>query len=38
MHQNYIEASKSEADIIINNNNHYDRSVQFVIKAIQQMV
>ncbi|MEL0240511.1 MAG: uridine kinase [Flavobacteriaceae bacterium] len=38
MHQNYIEASKSEADIIINNNHHYDRSVQFVIKAIQQMV
>jgi uridine kinase len=38
MHQNYIETSKSEADIIINNNHHYDRSVQFVIKAIQQMV
>ena len=38
MHQNYIESSKSEADIIINNNHHYDRSVQFVIKAIQQMV
>jgi uridine kinase len=38
MHQNYIEASKSEADIIINNNHHYDRSVQFVIKAIQHMV
>lgn len=38
MHQNYIEASKSEADIIINNNHHYDRSVQFVIKAIQKMV
>ena len=38
MHQNYIETSKSEADIIINNNHHYDRSVQFVIKAIQKMV
>ena len=38
MHENYIESSKSEADIIINNNHHYDRSVEFVIKAIQQMV
>lgn len=38
MHENYIESSKSEADIIINNNHHYDRSVEFVIRAIQQMV
>lgn len=38
MHQNYIESSKSEADIIINNNHHYERSVAFVIKAIEQMV
>jgi uridine kinase len=38
MHQNYIESYKSEADIVINNNNHYERSVAFVIKAIQQMV
>ena len=38
MHQNHIESCKSEADIVINNNNHYMRSVAFVIKAIQQMV